>query len=1114
MDYNAEFDKKFKQLNDEQRQAVEQINGPVMVVAGPGTGKTQLLSMRVANILRTTDTLPSNILCLTFTEAAATNMTERLSTIIGADAYKVEINTFHGFGSSIINRFSEYFYNGDEYQPADELTQGEIINDALAKLEYNNPLRSMNQGRFVRQPQLLSLIKDLKGAALSPDELRQIMNQNLEFCERIGDDVARVFDIRTSSKQRDSYLSLAQTAADIANSQPTLGFTNEPKLGQVFAMQLARAIDEATSGITFDTKPITSFKKDWLEKDSEKRYVLKDQKHSKLLLLSADIYEQYLAVMDKRGLYDFNDMIMGVIRAIESNPELKANLQEQYQYILVDEFQDTNDAQMRLLENLTDYDDCPNLMVVGDDDQAIYRFQGADISNIQQFAKQFGDNLVQINLKNNYRSGAEILFSAQQVSSGISDRLTNVDGSQKQLHCCANVDSDVRVIEATTIEHELSYVAESIRNQINAGEHPGEIAVISRTHKTLEKLVPYLNNLDIQASYEKQRDVFQSELVQLLIALARLVDGLSRGNNNAIRDNLPKVFASEAFGLSRNKFYGLCLTARGDIETWLNSLKTNPVTKQNFDWLTEMARRANSSSLNRILLELIGTTATTMTENSDDDETATTDSFEFKSPVFDYYFNYQNYHDNSYIYLGFLNDVTALIRRVSEYMPDKEPKLADFLYFVDQCETLGMPIYANSSLGDKNNVQLMSAHGSKGLEFKTVYIIDAESEQWGSKSRKGNRGLAYPTNLAIGIPVGDDDDERRRLYFVALTRAKQHLIITSHSVNEKSKETTALEYSLNVANRITLDEPDILNSIRQTELSLLADISQPTVDDKQLLAGRLQNYHLSATDLNTFTDVSKGGPTDFLLYKLLRVPTATNGSLVFGNAVHHTMQELHEQIALGRRPTIDEGMAIFERTFDKYALDLDEIEASTMRQRGVDNVRQYLEQNLATFNPNQHAEVKLNATLANGVRITGKLDCLEVDKEMRTVKIIDYKTGSPFADFEVNGNDYTKIKIRHYKQQLMFYKLLVEKSGNYDGFRVTGGSIAFIEADRSTSKRYQPELEYYDEEMAEFEQLITSVWSYITSLDLPDISEYNKDYHGIVDFEEWLCANPNPHLIQ
>ena len=197
MDYNAEFGKKFKQLNDEQRQAVEQIDGPVMVVAGPGTGKTQLLSMRVANILRTTDTLPSNILCLTFTEAAATNMTERLSTIIGADAYKVEINTFHGFGSSIINRFSEYFYNGDEYQPADELTQGEIINDALAELEYNNPLRSMNQGRFVRQPQLLSLIKDLKGAALSPDELRQIMNQNLEFCERIGDDVARVFDIRT-----------------------------------------------------------------------------------------------------------------------------------------------------------------------------------------------------------------------------------------------------------------------------------------------------------------------------------------------------------------------------------------------------------------------------------------------------------------------------------------------------------------------------------------------------------------------------------------------------------------------------------------------------------------------------------------------------------------------------------------------------------------------------------------------------------------------------------------------------------------------------------------------------------------------------------------------------
>ena len=96
----------------------------------------------------------------------------------------------------------------------------------------------------------------------------------------------------------------------------------------------------------------------------------------------------------------------------------------------------------------------------------------------------------------------------------------------------------------------------------------------------------------------------------------------------------------------------------------------------------------------------------------------------------------------------------------------------------------------------------------------------------------------------------------------------------------------------------------------------------------------------------------------------------------------------------------------------------------------------------------------------------------------------------------------------------MFYKLLVEKSGDYDGFHVTNGSIAFIESDRSTGKLYQPEVNYCDEEMAEFEQLITSVWNYITSLNLPDISEYSKDYHGIVDFENWLCANPNPHLIQ
>ena len=144
MDYEAEFSRRLKGLNAQQRQAVDIISGPLMVVAGPGTGKTELLAVRAANILHQTDADPSNILCLTFTDSGSANMVKRLAQIIGSTAYKVEIQTFHSFGSTIIGRFGEYFYSGANYQPADQLTQAEILTEIIAGLSYDNPLATLN----------------------------------------------------------------------------------------------------------------------------------------------------------------------------------------------------------------------------------------------------------------------------------------------------------------------------------------------------------------------------------------------------------------------------------------------------------------------------------------------------------------------------------------------------------------------------------------------------------------------------------------------------------------------------------------------------------------------------------------------------------------------------------------------------------------------------------------------------------------------------------------------------------------------------------------------------------------------------------------------------------
>src|SRR5664279_1551978 len=161
------FEKVYRELNAKQRQAVDHIDGPVLVIAGPGTGKTQLLSARVANILKQTDTLPQNILCLTFSEAGARNMQARLATMIGADAYKVAIHTFHGFAGNVKESYPDFFYNGARLTPADALTQTEKLDAALNELPHTNYFSARFEGEFTHAATATRALSDVKQAGLT-----------------------------------------------------------------------------------------------------------------------------------------------------------------------------------------------------------------------------------------------------------------------------------------------------------------------------------------------------------------------------------------------------------------------------------------------------------------------------------------------------------------------------------------------------------------------------------------------------------------------------------------------------------------------------------------------------------------------------------------------------------------------------------------------------------------------------------------------------------------------------------------------------------------------------------------------------------------------------------
>src|SRR3989344_6947464 len=220
----ASFKEEYARLNTAQKKAVDAIDGPLLVIAGPGTGKTQLLGMRVANILRTTDVAPSNILCLTFTDNAARNMRERLSSIIGQPAYHVAIHTFHSFGTDIINNYPDYFTNRQLLQQVDELGRYELLREIFEDLPHGNPLSTKIGDNFVFRKDTTDIIGWLKQNAVSPSELHELLIANEKFIETIQPHVAKTFANTPSAKQLPSYNHLLELIQKQKTGKRYFGF--------------------------------------------------------------------------------------------------------------------------------------------------------------------------------------------------------------------------------------------------------------------------------------------------------------------------------------------------------------------------------------------------------------------------------------------------------------------------------------------------------------------------------------------------------------------------------------------------------------------------------------------------------------------------------------------------------------------------------------------------------------------------------------------------------------------------------------------------------------------------------------------------------------------------
>lgn len=1084
-----DFEERYKKLNAAQRRAVDTIDGPVMVIAGPGTGKTELLSMRVAAILQKTDTLPENILCLTYTESGANAMRNRLIEIIGKDAYKVAIHTFHSFGSDVINQNRQYFYRGASFQPADTVSTYEILRRILKELPLSDPLSSSMNDEFTYQSDVRQVISELKRSGLTSSELLVILDQNEVAVEVIE----RVLGPHVQDRVSKKVVTSLQSALEELQSLPGEPSLYEvPPLLSVITAGLATALDQADTASS--TTPISAWKRRLFEKNSAGEQVLKARNQQKKLRSVAAIYERYMAEMEKAELFDYDDMILQVVHAIEVNDDLRFNLQEKYQYLLVDEFQDTNLAQMRILHNLTDNpvnEDRPNIFIVGDDDQAIYSFQGADISNILNFKATY-PRAEQIVLTDNYRSSQIILDSAREIIVQGSGRLENTDEAiNKSLLAAASGTHQPTIVELPTSSSERQWLAYSIKDLIKRGTPPQDIAVLFHHHRDIEALLPFLAKHAIPVSYERRDNVLELEPIVLLEKVGRLIWLLSASRHDEANGLLPEILSHPAWNISPATLWKLSSTSYDQRKRWLDVMEAFPELSDIRNWIIELVADVGFTPLEIMIDRIFGVPSD--------------NSVGFVSPLYQYFFDPDTHKENPEAYLVFIESLRLLRTRLADYHPSEPSTISSFIEFLDLYRRTGERLQLITSTAlHADAVHLMTAHSAKGLEFDTVFIANVTDKEWGEKAKGRPRSITYPDNLALA-PDDQSYDERLRLFYVALTRAKSYLTVSYSLVDDKNKPSLPASFlvgsTLDTINAdIGLDQASQL-AVATTEW--YRPVLQPTNDLRQALAGKLESYKLSASHLNAFIDVSRGGPDYFLLRYLLHFPAASSPSACYGLAIHRTLEQAHTHfLRTGSHRPIEDILIDYEMNLRTFRLD--QIDYDGYLQKGSDELHAFLSARQQTFSNSQKSELSFahQQSTLDGVRLNGILDLADIDAAEKTLTVYDYKTGRPAISWK-GRTESEKIKLYKYRQQLLFYKLLVENSRDYSNFTVTEGVLDFVEPTQS-GEISSLSLTFETEELERFQQLVKAVWQHIIDVNLPDIAAYEPTLKGILAFEQDL----------
>lgn len=979
-----------EKLNSRQKEAVCHLNGPLLIIAGAGTGKTTVLINRLAYLVLEKKLSTENVLLLTFTEKAAGELEERADVILPYGYVDLWIHTFHGFSERILREHALDIGLPGDFKLLSATEQWILIKRNLDRfdLDYYRPLG--NPTKFISE--LLRHFSRLKDENISSEE----------------------------------YLALVE--AKIADQDNQL--------------------DDA--GVEIEWKR-------WRE--------------------LARAYQTYNRLLLEQSFLDFGDLILYTLKLFKERPNILEAYRRQFKQVMVDEFQDTNFAQYQLVRLLAAPDD--NLVVVGDDDQAIFRWRGASMANIMQFKDDY-PTAQEIVLIDNYRSRQEILDHAYDfIQNNNPNRLEIKLKIDKRLKArgqfSSSQDIAIQYLLFEQEEDEVSFVASQIKDIYQQHRTASEdinwnnFAILVRANDTADEYVKELTRRGIPNQFMSLRGLYYKTIILDCLAYLRLLDNYHESAA------LFRVLNMSAFKVSQLDLININKFARRKVWSLFEGLK-------NIAAISNIS--ADSVANINKLLKLIETHSSLVSTN--------TPAKIFLRFIYDSGLIRTLDLDRDQEQFSYLNQFYQKIKKFEESLP--EARLKDLIELLDLELAAGETGALRLDFVDYDTVKIMTAHGAKGLEFPYVFLANIVDKKFPTINR--GEKISLPDELVKEKLVGGQAahlEEERRLFYVALTRAKEQLFITGAKnyggIREKKPSSFITEAGLVVA---------ITNQSSGKNLEFLRDLKTWLEPVQEPIEPLILPDRFSFSQLAAFSTC----PLQYKFAFVLKIPApADKDNLIFGRVMHNVLHDFLEPLLAGQQ-TFQKSLfgqsapAVSSFLTKERLLSIYENRWQTDGYETKDKRAGYYLKGKSILNtffknweqaPAQEVlflEKSFSFKIGTDI-IKGAIDRVDVLPDS-TLEIIDYKTGHP----------KTTPLLYDDKRQLILYKIFLEE---FLGKKVSLLSYYYLEGG------YKISFEAKDKEIEKLRQQIKAEIALIKKGSFPpkpsDLCKY-CDFKNICEFKQ------------